>query len=136
MSAFTPPVDCPTRLYALKDALAVAVIGLRAGVETVVKALTDEDATALAAVCRREAHPQLGDSHNFEMPEWDHVAHLIDSELRMRHFFRRAAEHEAATGRTDYSPRTWSAANIVCSCGSSVASRTTPSTISGAGAPV
>lgn len=94
-------MDDATR-HDLMERVAIALLETRTAVEVIVKDLSDEDASELAQTCRREAHPEPGDSHNFEMPEYDHVAELIEGELRIRRFFRRAAEYETETGRRDY----------------------------------
>ena len=71
--------------------------------EAIVKDLTDDEVREVVAECRRSAQPS--DSHNFAMPEWDLVAERLEYELRVRRVFRRAAEHEAATGSTSYCVR-------------------------------
>lgn len=71
-------------------------------IEEIVKPLTDDEIRQVVVACRREAHPEPGDSHNFEMPEWDIVADKLEGEIRVRRFFRRAEEHMKATGSISY----------------------------------
>ena len=72
----------------LLEALAEALVHYHIRVEEIAKPLPDSDIEALAKRCRREAHPQPGDGHNFEMPEWDAVADLLERELRFRRLVR------------------------------------------------
>jgi hypothetical protein len=84
--------------------LAASIVFYQERIRKVATPLSDENIQALVVKCRREAHPQPGDSHNFEIPEWDRVAEQLECELRYRRIFRRAAEHEAKTGSKTYCP--------------------------------
>ena len=91
----------PFDAHAHFEQLAEQLIHFHEQLRKVVEHVGDDDIRTLIAECRREAHPQPGDSHNFEMPDWDGIANQLESELHYRRFFRRAAEHEAATGIQD-----------------------------------
>jgi len=86
--------------YDIFQKLAESLIALDQRIEKIVKPLTDDEIREVVAACRKESQP--GGSKNFAMPEWNLVADKIEHELRMRHFFRRAEEHEKATGSKNY----------------------------------
>jgi len=94
----------PFDAHAHFEQLAEQLIHFHEQLRKVVEHVGDDDIRTLIAECRREAHPQPGDSHNFEMPDWDGVAYQLESELHYRRAFRRATEHEAATRSKTYCP--------------------------------
>ncbi len=73
--------DDPEPLFTL---LAEALVFFDSRIAEIARPLSDGDVEALVKRCRREAHPQPGDSHNFEIPPWDGVAELLERELRFR----------------------------------------------------
>jgi hypothetical protein len=101
--------DCPRETAATPfdehdafEKLAEQLIYFHDALRKIATPLSDDNIRALVVKCRREAHPQPGDSHNFEMPDWDRIADQLEAELGVRHWFRRAAEHEAKTGSKYY----------------------------------
>lgn len=72
----------------LMTSLAEAMVRFDTRIAEIARPLTDNEIEALVKRCRREAHPQPGDSHNFEIPAWDATADLLEREL----YFRRIIE--------------------------------------------
>lgn len=68
----------------LMTSLAEAMVRFGARISEIAKPLSDSEIEALVQRCRREAHPQPGDNHNFEIPAWDGTADLLERELTFR----------------------------------------------------
>jgi hypothetical protein len=85
-------------LDALMENIAAELVGYRDRIRKVIADISDEDVTALAAMCRREAQPT--DSHNFAMPEWGDIAEQLESELRIRRVIKHAEERRGGHGST------------------------------------
>lgn len=73
--------DDPEPLF---TSLAEAMVQHGSRVAEIARPLSDSEIEALVKRCRREAHPEPGDSHNFEIPAWDATAYLLERELRFR----------------------------------------------------
>jgi len=82
------------------EKLAQEMLDYRDRLRAVVKELSDDDVSLLVAECRRAAQPD--DTKSFATPEWDEVAEQLTTELGYRHVFRRAKEHQEATGSGFY----------------------------------
>jgi len=85
--------------------LAQAMVEYQNRISEIICTWSDDQIEACVARCRREAHPQPGDSHNFEMPEWDYVAGLLLRDLYFRRVCAKAAAYTAHTGESYYCVR-------------------------------
>jgi len=86
----------------LINALAECLIHYHASIQKVAEPLDDATLDMLIAECRKEA--QHTETHNFEMPEWDDIADLLEKEKTWRAVERRAKEHMEQTGEGSYCP--------------------------------
>lgn len=86
----------------LMTALAESMVSHDARVVEIARPLTDGEIEALVKRCRREAHPQPGDSHNFEIPVWDATADLLERELRFRRIVEILVLEEALRSVSGY----------------------------------
>lgn len=68
----------------LMTSLAEAMVCFDDRIGEIAKPLSDGEIESLVQRCRREAHPQPGDSHNFEIPAWDDTADQLQRELTFR----------------------------------------------------
>jgi hypothetical protein len=81
-------------LTASFDALAVALCVLDGCVVEITKPLSEGSVRALVERCRKEAHPPPGHTHNFDVPVWDVIVHLLERELAMRALVERLVKEE------------------------------------------
>jgi hypothetical protein len=76
------------------DALAAALVVLDMRVMEITRTLPERDVHALVARCRQEAHPPPGHTHNFDVPVWDVIIHLLERELHARALVERLMKEE------------------------------------------
>lgn len=72
----------------LMTSLAEAMVYFDTRISEIAKPLSDSEIEGLVQRCRREAHPQPGDNHNFEIPAWDGTADLLEREITFRCIIR------------------------------------------------
>lgn len=90
----------PDQTDALMESLAEALVLFDGRIVAIAKPLSDDDLDAIAQRCRREAHPQPGDAHNFEVPVWDFVADMLEREVKFRRAVAALLNEEALAGNS------------------------------------